>query len=127
MKKAHLARMTIDQLVDRFAEISVDQDDAIWTGKNATYNRLYDEVELINKELIERGPDAQLALLRLYGHPNIQTRLAAARSTLAVAPEKARQLLQWIAYSKLYPQAADAGMLLDSLNNGTVKPDQSAD
>jgi hypothetical protein len=38
--KIALNKMTVDQLVDRFAEIGIAQDDALWDGKYATFNRL---------------------------------------------------------------------------------------
>ena len=51
----------------------------------------------------------------------MQVRLNAAKSTLAVAPEAARQELRAIADSREYPQA-DAGMCLGNLDEGIFKP-----
>jgi hypothetical protein len=123
MKKVNLQDMSIDQLVDRFAEIGIAQDDAIWDDKIAKFNRLYDQMDQVDQELKRRGLDARLTLLRLYRHPNIQVRLKAATQTLAVAPLKARQILENIYNSKLYPQAGDAGMLLSGLDDGSFHPD----
>jgi hypothetical protein len=63
-----------------------------------------------------------VALLALYGHQSMQVRLNAAKSTLAVAPEAARQELRAIADSREYPQAGDAGMCLRNLDEGIFKP-----
>ncbi len=123
MKKPNLSSMSLDELVDRFAEIGVQQDDALWDGKYAKFGALYKQMDQIDSELKLRGTDARRALLRLYTHPNIQVRLKAAVRTLAVAPEVARRALEAIANSRLYPQAGDAGMLLEGLDDGTFKPD----
>jgi Domain of unknown function (DUF2019) len=122
VKKVDLANMNLDQLVDRFADIGVAQDDALWDGKYAKFNRLYDRMDEIDQELRSRGEEARLALLRLYNHRNMQVRLKAAVHTLAVAPELARHALQTIANSKFYPQAGDAGMLLSGLDDGSFHP-----
>jgi hypothetical protein len=60
--------------------------------------------------------------MRLYDHPNVQVRLNAANATLAVAPQEARNLLEKIANSNLFPQAGDAGMALVGLKRGSYKP-----
>jgi hypothetical protein len=105
-----LKSLTVDELVDRFAEIGVAQDTALWDAlgksKNPKFNRLYWEMDAVDKELRARGRDARLALLRLYNHKNIQVRLKAAMRTLGVAPVEARKLIEQISASKIYPQAA---------------------
>jgi hypothetical protein len=122
VRRVDLTKMTVDQLVERFAEIGIAQDDALWDGKYAKFNRLFDRMNEVDLELRARGMDARRALLRLYGHRNIQVRLKAAVRTLAVAPDVARQALQTIADSKFYPQAGDAGMLLSGLDDGSFHP-----
>jgi Domain of unknown function (DUF2019) len=123
MRRTNLKSMTIDQLVDRFAEIGIAQDDALWESKYAKFNRLFDRMNEVDLELRSRGLDARLALLRLYNHRNIQVRMKAATRTLAVAPVEARKLLEDISKSGFYPQAGDAGMTLFNLDEGVFKPD----
>jgi hypothetical protein len=130
MKSANLKAMAVDQLVERFAEIGIAQYKAIeehesWIENNINheFNRLFAQMNEVDLELRSRGPDARLALQRLYDHPNIQVRLKAAVRTLGVAPNAARRVIQVIADSKWYPQAGDAGMTLVNLDNGTFKPD----
>jgi hypothetical protein len=53
----------------------------------------------------------------------MEVRLKAAKATLAVAPQKARQALEAIRVSKFYPAALDAGMCLGNLNSGLYKPE----
>ena len=118
----HLRSETADQLVERFVAIGMDQDKALRTSAIAKFNRLFDEMRAIERELKSRNGDQRRALLRLYHHPNAHVRLNAAKATLAVAPEDARQTLQAIADSREYPQAGDAGMTLVSLDRGIFKP-----
>jgi hypothetical protein len=123
VKKNNLTDMTVDQLIDRFAEIGVAQDDALWDGKYSVFNRLYREMDNVDAELRSRGRDARLALLQLYDHESAQVRLKAAKRTLGIAPDEARKLIEKISDSKIYPQAGEAGMTLDSLDEGIFKPD----
>jgi hypothetical protein len=118
-----LEQMTINQLVDRFAETAIAQDDAVWFIKTRLYNRLYKQLEEIDLELRARGPAARLSLCRLFTHPNMQVRLQAATWSLGVAPTEARKVLEVIRPMKTFPQALDAGMTLIGLDDGTFKPD----
>jgi hypothetical protein len=122
MKRANLHDMTMEQLVDRFAAITFDQHDAVRRNANAKYNRLFRQMRAVEDELKGRAGDQRRALLPLYGHANAQVRLAAAKATLAVAPEDARQMLRQIADSREFPQAGDAGMCLVALDRGIFKP-----
>jgi hypothetical protein len=123
MRRIDLTRLSADQLVDRFAEIGVEQDNALWDRKYAKFNRLFDRMNEVDLELRARGAAARLALLRLYDHRNIQVRLKAATRTLAVAPVESRKLIEDISKSGFYPQAGDAGMTLFNLDEGVFKPD----
>jgi hypothetical protein len=130
MKNANLKSMTVDQLVARFAEIGVaqyraldDHEDWIENNPNLKFNRLFNQMNEVDLELRSRGREARLALQRLYVHPNIQVRLKAAKRTLAVAPDVARQVIETIADSQWYPQAGEAGMTLFALDDGIFKPD----
>jgi hypothetical protein len=120
MERSKLQDMTVDQLVERFTAIAVDQDNAI--DNTAKYNRLFEQMEAVKRELKARDGDQRRALLCLYGHPNAQVRLKAVKATLAVAPERARRMLEIMAQSREYPQAGDAGMTIDALDRGIFKP-----
>jgi hypothetical protein len=126
MSKQDLKALTTDQLVDRFAQLGVAQDKAIWDSlgqdDGSKVNRLFYEMKEIDKELCARGRAARLALMRLYHHRNVNVRLRAAKATLGVAPVEARNLIEQIAESGLYPQAGYAGMTLDALDQGIFKP-----
>jgi hypothetical protein len=122
MKRTKLQGMTVDQLIQRFTAIGVEQDQALLRGQHARFNRLFDEMVAIEDELKARDGDQRRELLSLYNHPNAQVRLNAVKATLAVTPEFARRRLQVLADSREYPQAGDAGMTIDALDRGIFKP-----
>ncbi len=122
MKRIDLSEVNVEQLVEGFAAVALEQDDAILMHDNAKFTRLFWQMEALEEELKARNGDQRRALLRLYHHPNAQVRLTAAKATLAVAPDAARRLLRTIADSKEYPQAGDAGMSLVNLDRGIFKP-----
>jgi Domain of unknown function (DUF2019) len=99
VRQINLKAMTVDELVDRFAEIGIAQDTAELMGEISKFNKLYRQMKDVDTELRARGEDARRALLRLYSHPNMQVRLQAAKKTLGVAPEAARQLIETISES----------------------------
>jgi hypothetical protein len=114
--------MTVDQLIQRFIAIGIEQDQALLRGQHARFNRLFDEMVAIEDELKTRDGDQRRELLSLYNHPNAQVRLNAVKATLAVTPQFARWKLQVLADSREYPQAGDAGMTIDALDRGIFKP-----
>ena len=114
--------MTVEQLVERFVAIALDQDRAIRSDKNADYNRFYDQLEAVKQELRSRTGDQRRALISLYAHPNAQARLKSAIATLALAPEAARRTLQGISDRQEYPQAADARGMMSALDDGSFVP-----
>jgi hypothetical protein len=108
MRRSDVHAMTVDQLVDRFVAIALEQAKALFNDEISKFNRLYDQMEETRNELKSRPGDHRSALLPLYTHANIQVRLKAALSTMEIAPEAAREVFQKIAASRRYPQAADA-------------------
>ncbi len=123
MTRSHLQNLTVAELVDCFAAMGAEQDKALLWDEYSKFNRLFDQMEAIKTELKSRDGDQRRALTALFHHPNLQVRLKAAKATLAVAPEPARQMLQMIASSGHQPQAGDAGMCLVNLNRGVFVPD----
>jgi uncharacterized protein DUF2019 len=121
MKRPSLNEMSVDQLVERFTALAVEQDDALLKDDIAKVNRLFDRLEAV-AELKMRQGDQRRALMPLYQYPNMQVRVKAAQATLAVAPQAARQCLQEIQASDWQPQALEAGMSLWNLERGVFKP-----
>ena len=113
---------TVPELVARFTALGLDQYQARMRNEQKRLNRAILEMFDLAKELKNREGDQRSALLALYGHSNLQVQLMAAKLTLAVAPQAAREMLQRIADSKDYPQAMDAGMSLWALEKGISNP-----
>ena len=122
MKKRNIRDLTTEQLVDRFVDIALAQDNAMLHGQTAKFNRLYGEMDQVDNELRNRGIEARLRLLALYEHPNAQVRIKAAKRTLGIAPAEARRVLETIEASGEQPQALEAGMSLWNLDRGVFKP-----
>jgi hypothetical protein len=122
MKRVQLTDMTVADLVERFAQIGVAQDQALLSGDIGKFNRLFDRMGDVSNELKSRQGDQRRALMVLYNYPNMQVRLKAAKHTLAVAPVEARRQIETIAASNWMPQAGDAGMSLWNLDRGVYKP-----
>ena len=122
MTNVNVKKMTTSELVERFVTIAINQDKAIFEEDNAEFRKLYVQMEAVRNELKIRPGDRRKALIPLLDHPNLQVRLKAAITTLTVAPEPSRQVLQTIANSHRLPQAADAGLILRGLNDGSFMP-----
>ena len=121
-KQVTLQDLSVDQLVERFAGLALEQDTALLGESITRVNQLYDALKDVENELKAREGDQRQALVRLYEHKNPQVRLKAVKATLAVAPEVARPMLQAIADSREYPQAGEAGMSILNLERGIYKP-----
>jgi len=65
MRQINLKAMTVDQLVERFAEIGVAQDQALLYDEHKTFKRLFNQMIDVDQELRIRGLQARLGLLRL--------------------------------------------------------------
>jgi hypothetical protein len=122
MKRTRLQYMTVDQLVERFTAIALEQDKLLLSGQHATFNRLFDELEAVKRELQNRAGDQRRALIALLAHPNAQVRLKSAVATLALVPDAARTTLQTISDQNEYPQAAYARDMINALGDGRFIP-----
>ena len=122
MTSSALQKLSVAELVERFAAIAVAEFQAELESDIAKQNKLIKQGWAIADELKSRSGDQRSALMRLYRHPNVQVRLNAAKLTLAVAPTAARDVIQTIADLKEYPQAMDAGMCLWALDQGIFTP-----
>ena len=97
MKHEIFHGLSLDQLVEHFESLALEQDEAMLRDQLGKYNKLYWEMESVENELKSRPGDQRLKLLTLFGHANAQVRMKAAEATLAVAPEAARKMLETIA------------------------------
>lgn len=122
MTPVKLKNMSVNQLVERFAKIALEQDEAQFMDETRKFNRLFLRSKAMEEELKARPGDQRRALIPLYNHPNAQVRFNAAIATLAIAPDAARRALRMISDRQEYPQAADARGMLSALEEGTYKP-----
>jgi hypothetical protein len=117
-----ISDMTTMQLVERFTAMALEQYEAQQRRNIPKVNRLFDQMEALEEELKKRDGDQRRLLLPLYDHPVLHVRLKAALATLAVAPKKARSLLEEIGAKNKNLQGLDANMTLRQLDNGEFKP-----
>ena len=114
--------LSVAELVEEFIALGIKQHKAVWNGDTKTYSPLFERMQATKVELENRPGDQRLALKPLYEHQNIQVRLMAARSTLALAPIEARGVIESIAASNQFPCAGDAGVCLYMLDSGAFVP-----
>lgn len=121
MRANTVTKMTSDELVERFIEISIEQGKASAFFETARFNRLLPKLSAVVRELRGRPGDERHRLLELYDHPDFQVRLNAAKFTYALDPDAAVGTFQAIKESRHYPWALDAGMSLSALEMGMSK------
>ncbi|HEV2553974.1 MAG TPA: DUF2019 domain-containing protein [Bosea sp. (in: a-proteobacteria)] len=122
MSKVNLKALSTSDLLLLFEKLCVEQYNALDRQEYAAFNRRYDRIQAIEDELKSRPGDQRRILMTLFGHPNMQVRLTAARANLAVDYPASRREIQHIADSKWGPQCLDAGMTLINLDNGIYRP-----
>jgi len=115
--KTDLQSMSVDELVTRFTEIVLAQDQALLRSEVAKFNDLFDRMEEVKAELRDRAGDQRRALLCLYDHPNPQVRLKAIKATLAVVPDVAASIVPGatpedaVAFFHTHPNRPDLGYM----------------
>jgi hypothetical protein len=112
----------VRHLVERFVEICLSQYDAKYVIDIKKYNRLYARMKYVREELKEMPGDQRRALLPLLSHPNVQVRLMASHSLLAIFPDRARATLESIRDSGIEPQNGDAASAIRRLDEGAYIP-----
>jgi hypothetical protein len=106
--------MSTDELVDLFAKNGIEQYSVLRNHEVSKFRKIFDVMAEIYAELKERGPQALLALTKLYDYPNVQVQVQAALLTVEVSPDGARPVLEAIAKTRRMPQAANARSKLQS-------------
>lgn len=122
MIQSKLKSLTSEELKRLFEQLCIQQYDALENNAIGSYNRRYDTILAIQNELKARPGDQRRILMSLFGHPNMQVRLAAAHANLAVDYIVARRELQAIVDEQWFPQSGDAGMTLWNLDRGFYRP-----
>lgn len=117
MRNPNLSKLDVGALLKLHVEWSVQQGVALERASISKVNKLGGRINQINKELKNRSGDQRGALARLLSHPNAQVRFNAAQSLIRIQPIEARQTIQAIADSGVFPLAGHAGMYL-SMHDG---------
>jgi len=110
-----LSKYTIQELLVQFRNACLAQYDTYLTDNVGKYNKLFDFLIAVTRELKRRGVEERRALLTLFADENPQVRLQAAKNVYAVAPIEAKACLEAIAAARLPDQSLSAGMTLNGL------------
>lgn len=114
-----LGSLTTSELVALFEELSLAESEASANFDHKRARRVMGREFRVLSELRRRPRDERSALFALYTHSHPGVRLCVAESTYALDPQRANAVMREIAESRLYPWAAQAGMSLRALANGT--------
>jgi len=95
---------------------------AVYVIDDTRYNRLYKAMERVRAELKAMPGDQRRALSPLLSHPNVQVRLKAAHSVLALYPDLARKALEDIRDSGIEPQNGEAASAIGRPDEGIYIP-----
>ena len=123
MKSAALPELTIDQLIQDFAQLAQQMGTAVLDSETGRFNRMFPRMEAIDRELRSRGREARMALSPLLDDKNRFVRYYAAKYLLGLVPDSARRVIEEIARFKFDALCGDAGMCLYALDKGIFKPD----
>jgi len=110
-----LSKYTIQELLVQFRNACLAQYDTYLTDNVGKYNKLFDFLIAVTRELKRRGVEERRALLTLFADENPQVRLQAAKNVYAVAPIEAKACLAAIVAARLPDQSLSAGMMLNGL------------
>lgn len=113
MTKANLSKLSIDELLEQYVDLSVREGQALYLLQpSSKVNRLVRRIFEIDDELQQRPGDQRIVLRKLFCHPDDWVRYNAANALLHIVPTEARPVIQAIAESRVFPQAGHAGMTL---------------
>lgn len=119
---SELKTASLNVLISEFTESAVRQaelqDDAEFENEDdieAISREIYWGWE-IRDEILARGADGTAALLGLFAYPSMQVKLSAAKAVLHAEPNRAREMIEAIAYASHPPQSGDAGMCLSFID-----------
>lgn len=121
MTKLDLSKLDVSALLELYVEWSIQQGVSLERASISKVNKLGDQINQIDKELKLRPGDQRSALAPLLSHPNAQVRFNAAQSVIWMLPLEARQAIQIIADSGVYPLAGHAGMYLSMYDGESAK------
>jgi hypothetical protein len=114
-------RVALDALLKEYAEAAVAHRAASHEGKHKIANRSYHRIAAVLRELKNRGPSAQKALLHLLDDERIEVRGWAAAHALEFAPDLAEPVLESIASGPPSLEEFSAKMVLKEWRAGRLQ------
>ncbi|MCR6734820.1 MAG: DUF2019 domain-containing protein [Afipia sp.] len=124
MKKVDLSVASIDELLDRIVDFSIEQGKANDVFAVARSNRIGDSIYEIIAEIKRRSNGGGAPLMKLFTHENAQVRFNAATAVSGTFTSQARDVLKQISESSDV-RAFDARMYLHTLEEWIRKKEQS--
>lgn len=115
--------LSSEDLVRMFAEIAKKRGIAVRESDTRRHNQMFRRMQAIERVLRSRGDDVRMLLLPLLDSDDRFVRYYAARYLIALAPERSRQVIEYVASHSFDALALDAGMTLYSFDNGIFRPD----
>jgi hypothetical protein len=97
MNDTDMKNATIEELLSSYAESAAINGQSSTNGDFESANRHYKVLQIICRELKERGIDAQRSLLRLLVHDDPTVRLWAASHVIEFAPKEGMMALMALA------------------------------
>ena len=122
MKNFDPKTASVDELIARFLELSIEQYEMEMSGHGTRRNRAVRARFAVEDALQERDGDARRLLVRFYEHANVQVQCNAASATLALFPEEARRRLEHIRRWTAGVTKLEAGMRLWAIDTGRYVP-----
>lgn len=122
MNSQQIQKASNDELMEYFVAIGLAQYDAVLVVNTTKYNHLYEQMNKVRDELKGRFGDQRGVLRPLLTHPNMQVRMMAANSLLALAPAEARKALESVRDSNIDPLNGNAASTLRALDEGVFVP-----
>src|SRR5580765_6770626 len=118
MKRLDLNHLSDDDLVQRFAEASKKRGEAVLDSEVRDANRMFHYMRAVDSALRARGRHAREKLLPLLNDQNRFVSYYTAMHAFALAPERARSIIEWNHKFWFDAIAGDAGMMLSFIDKG---------
>jgi hypothetical protein len=120
-RNLNVKQVELDQLLAQYADAALTHRKASRDGKHKIANHAYDRLSAVVRELRERGPDAQKALLQLLHDERIEVRGWAAAHALEFDSERAASVLEAIAAGPASLEEFSAKMVLQQWRGGNLQ------
>ena len=110
----------LEDLRAAYREAARNHGTALTKGRHRVANRLFDELILIGRELLNRGKDGQRVFEQLFGDEDSSTRVWAATHALSFAGAAAEKVLERAAAEPASPVRLSAELTLAEWRAGRL-------